>query len=298
MFAMSARAKFDQAFVHFDALTNFLNSDGVYTIGGSTERANKAIDVTNHIYSLFESVVEEVEKAEKEPPPWANSMLKELCLIRATIEHATEEPPSAPTAPTPEAPEVRRSYSAALVSHEPQKEVKITETPMTVVTPRRRKTRARKPREPQEPAAVTRSLTSSVVPTANSATTTSVRSSAPSPTLKAAIVNERPIVARRIIIRGSGPSSPNLAAAPRMKTVHAFYLAKNTTINQVEAFVKQIRPSAEPRAERIVPRGDYASFKIRVPEADFDTLMAPEVWPTGVAVNEWRTRAFCRPLNC
>ena len=147
---------------------------------------------------------------------------------------------------------------------------------------------------------MTRSLTSSVVPTANSATTTTVRPPAPIHAQNSAIVDQRPIVAytARRIIRCSGPPSPNLAVARRTKMVHAFYLAKDTTADQVESFVKQFRPSAEPRVETIVARGDYASFKIRVPETDFDALIAPDFWPAGVAVNEWRTRALFRPLNC
>ena len=273
---MSARAKFVEAENHFGAIITILDTKDPL----SKERLNEALDATSQIFGFLEAVVIDIEK--QKPPLWAFTVLEELHSIRAAIGPAAEERPTVSTA---SAPEVQRSYSAALASPELQRKAEVFEPPMTVaepaltvVTPRRRRIRTR-----MQPAA----LTSSALPTApHTATTTPVRSSAPSPALKTAIVNERPIVARRIIIRGSGPSSPNLVVAPRMKTVHAFYLAKNTTINQVEAFVKQIRPSAEPRAERIVPRGDYASFKIRVPEADFDTLMAPEVWPTGVAVND------------
>ena len=72
---------------------------------------------------------------------------------------------------------------------------------------------------------------------------------------------------------------------------------RDTTADQVEKFIKQCRPSVEIKVEKIVTRGDYASFKICAPEVDFDAVMAPEFWPAGVAIKEWRTRALVRHLN-
>ena len=60
-------------------------------------------------------------------------------------------------------------------------------------------------------------------------------------------------------------------------------------------YVKKFRPSAEPSVEKILTKGEYASFKIKIFEPDFGDLMDPQFWPTGVAVNEWRFRRATPP---
>ena len=279
---MSAQAKFAQALEHISALMDHVD-------GCSDEVVGAVQNSANHIYNLFSSVVDDVESG---PPPWAEAILEELRAIRGVIGPATKECLSGAIAPpsVSEEPEVQRSYSAAVVSPEHQKKADITEPPMTLVSPRRRRNRTRK-----QPVAWPMSL-SPMVPT-SPATTTTIRSPVTNSPQASAFVNERQIRTPRPrpFLRGSGAPNPNLTVAPRIKTVHVFYLTRNTTAEQVRSYVKQCRPNANLQVDQLVARGDYASFKIRVPESDFHDLMNPKFWPTGAAINEWRTRSIASP---
>lgn len=94
----------------------------------------------------------------------------------------------------------------------------------------------------------------------------------------------------RVDNRGSAGAVGDLLSAKRKKHMHLFNLHPETDVFAVSSYVKKRIPDCVPSVERIVSRGDYASFKISVAEVHFEAIMKSDFWPCGVEFNRWKFR--------
>jgi hypothetical protein len=93
---------------------------------------------------------------------------------------------------------------------------------------------------------------------------------------------------RRNIIQGQGEKDPELKAVERKKIIHAFSFAPETTEDQIKAYMIKKDPKLVLEVEKVITRGNHhASFKISLPESEYDNWMTPERWPLNKRVNQW-----------
>lgn len=100
---------------------------------------------------------------------------------------------------------------------------------------------------------------------------------------------------RRPIISGQGTCDPDLKTVERKRFIHAFSFDPETSEEQILSYMKRKDPDIVVKVEKIVTKGDYASFKIAVPASRTDNWLKPEMWPLNASINEWTFRRSPRP---
>ncbi|CAG9134469.1 unnamed protein product [Plutella xylostella] len=79
-----------------------------------------------------------------------------------------------------------------------------------------------------------------------------------------------------------------LQPAERFRYMHLFYVCKGTTAEQVQAHLDSICKGAVCTVETLNARGEYASFKLAVPDRHVAQVAASENWAAGICVKPWR----------
>lgn len=94
-------------------------------------------------------------------------------------------------------------------------------------------------------------------------------------------------------IRGTaGPDTTTLKAVDPRKYLHLWNMASET--DEVLAYMHKICSKETCSVEKLKSRGNYKSYKIGIPEADFDKCLSPELWPTNARIKEWRPFRYSR----
>lgn len=75
----------------------------------------------------------------------------------------------------------------------------------------------------------------------------------------------------------------------KQKFLHVWRLRKDTTVEKLEQFVRDVVKEVPIKIEKIKHKTerDYSSFIIAVPESKYDQLCQSEVWPINVEFCEW-----------
>jgi hypothetical protein len=97
--------------------------------------------------------------------------------------------------------------------------------------------------------------------------------------------SQRNISKRRPIIRGIGVADSKLKTVEQRRHVHAFSFTPDTTTEQIEAYIKKKDTSSDAEVEKVVTKGDYASFRISFPASKTDDWLKPEMWPVHTRIN-------------
>ncbi|CAH2108995.1 unnamed protein product [Euphydryas editha] len=90
--------------------------------------------------------------------------------------------------------------------------------------------------------------------------------------------------------KGGSMSAVEIKGTERKKFLHVWRLHKETTIENLEKYVKNICGEAVPvTVERIRHKTerDYSSFIIGVPESSYDTLYQSDNWAVNIEFSEW-----------
>lgn len=91
------------------------------------------------------------------------------------------------------------------------------------------------------------------------------------------------------LLRGTAaPGSTDLEASERQRNFHIYYLKLGTTENQVKTHISKVTGCADCKIDTLKARGPYASFKVCVPSACSERLLAPDNWPENVCIKPWR----------
>lgn len=74
---------------------------------------------------------------------------------------------------------------------------------------------------------------------------------------------------------------------PDMKLLHSIYWDPDTDTDELSKYLQKIVPDL--KVEKLNSRHpqDYSSFKISVPKSEMEKIMKPELWPSGVRINEF-----------
>ena len=285
---MSANAEIKS---HYETIRACLIGSNV----NSNKQRNAALVALDRLVEIVDAAEVARTNSSPQPPLWVEGMLKELIEIKSIVKMPVRDRLTySSVAASP--PDVESSPPSSLT--EPANPVLPTviatsEAPTKISAPRRRKARktARTVIATLAPPAAMPSTSTSRLPLPTSASATaSAAVSTP------AMASKRPRMSRPFVfVRGAGAPNPELMVAKKMKHIHLFYLAKGTSVEQVLKYIRMCYADADVEAELLLTRGDYASFKLRVPEELFDPLMDPQFWPTGAAVNGWRFRRAAAP---
>lgn len=92
------------------------------------------------------------------------------------------------------------------------------------------------------------------------------------------------------IKKGGSTSILDIQATERKKHLHVWRLKKETSVECLEAYVKNVcGPEIPVKVEKIRQKTerDYASFIIGVPESIFESLCQPNIWPINAEFSEW-----------
>lgn len=91
------------------------------------------------------------------------------------------------------------------------------------------------------------------------------------------------------VLRGSAaPGATLLSAAEKRTYLHLYYVKVGTTVEQVNAHLKEICGGDVCTVEALKARGNYASFKLAVPPGLTDHILSPENWAVDICVKPWR----------
>lgn len=98
-----------------------------------------------------------------------------------------------------------------------------------------------------------------------------------------------------VILRGTAEECHGLTAIERKRFLHIWSLHPDTSEELVLGYTQAVCPAVVCTAEKLRSKGDYASFKVGVPESAFDRLHTENAWPLNTSVKEWEFRRKSRP---
>lgn len=91
------------------------------------------------------------------------------------------------------------------------------------------------------------------------------------------------------IIKGSAsPGATQIEACERWRYLHLYYVKVGTSEDQVKTHLKLISGSDDCMVESLNARGNYASYKLSVPDKLADSVMDPKYWPKNICIKQWR----------
>lgn len=85
-------------------------------------------------------------------------------------------------------------------------------------------------------------------------------------------------------------SDCSLRVAPREIDIHVWRLSLETSTEYITRYIHRTIPDIPLKYETLKARGNYSSFKITTVESAQESLMQPEFWPNGVAVDRFFNR--------
>ncbi|CAG4914845.1 unnamed protein product [Colias eurytheme] len=92
------------------------------------------------------------------------------------------------------------------------------------------------------------------------------------------------------IIRGTAkPGISNLEASEKVKFFHLFYVKYGTTEDQVRMHLANICATNNCSVEALKSRGNYASFKIGVPDKLSSKVLIEDNWAAEICIKPWKS---------
>lgn len=91
------------------------------------------------------------------------------------------------------------------------------------------------------------------------------------------------------ILRGkAAPGVTLLEASEKWKYFHLFYVKQGTTEDQIREHLKSVCEVDSCTIESLKSRGNYASFKLGVPDQLYEKVTAVENWTENICIKPWR----------
>lgn len=79
----------------------------------------------------------------------------------------------------------------------------------------------------------------------------------------------------------------HLSAVQRKAWLHVWRASPETTTEDIHGYLKNKKIQNEVIVEKLISKGNYASFKVGVNFENLNQLMDPDFWPTGIAINRF-----------
>ncbi|KAJ2937828.1 hypothetical protein O0L34_g4246 [Tuta absoluta] len=94
------------------------------------------------------------------------------------------------------------------------------------------------------------------------------------------------------VVRGCGAPSDLLCAADNVKYLHVWGARPDTTEANVISYLNAKKSSTNYTVVKMTSKrsADYASFKVGVPENDYEECVKPQFWPKGFKAERWLFR--------
>lgn len=88
---------------------------------------------------------------------------------------------------------------------------------------------------------------------------------------------------------GGNSKISSFQAIQKKKFLHVWSLHPDTSEEAIKEHVKSIIDSEDINVEKIIPktRRDYSSFRVGIPESQFDKVNNTDSWPVNTQFNEW-----------
>lgn len=85
----------------------------------------------------------------------------------------------------------------------------------------------------------------------------------------------------------AGPTTTTLKAVEPVRYIHLWNMASNA--DDVLQYLKQLCPTGSCTVEELIPKGNYKSYKLGVPEAHYEACFSIDVWPINARIKPWVT---------
>lgn len=98
---------------------------------------------------------------------------------------------------------------------------------------------------------------------------------------------------RPAYIRGAaGPSITSLKAVEYRKFIHLWNMESGAA--DIQNYLQNLCSAGTCTVDELKPKGNYKSFKIGIPAADYEKCLSPGIWPENAKVKPW---LFRKPQN-
>lgn len=94
-------------------------------------------------------------------------------------------------------------------------------------------------------------------------------------------------VNRRVSVIGSNNTVNTVTAVQKKSYLHVYRINPNTTVSDLDDYLKQTAPNFGFRCEILRQSGESVSFKVSFPMEYVDKVYNPEIWPSGAAVRRF-----------